>query len=153
VDDYDLDDPQADHTARGVELDEHGDMQAALRSFEAAARFSPEDGASFNNLAIAHQSIGDFEHAVYAILHSLWIDPTDALALGTMVELHYSLLPSRVGVEVEQHIVYCTLHTIHTYTAHTIHTYTTHHTHYTHYTTMLLYTTPLLHRPFWSESC
>ena len=41
---YDLQDPQAEHKARAIELDEAGDLAGAIRSFRQAAIFAP-DGA------------------------------------------------------------------------------------------------------------
>jgi tetratricopeptide (TPR) repeat protein len=53
IDSYTLDDPGADHQARAIEMDEKGDLQAAVASFRSAVKFTPDDSSFWNNLGVA----------------------------------------------------------------------------------------------------
>jgi tetratricopeptide (TPR) repeat protein len=46
-------DAAADHKAAGIAYDEAGDLKNAILAFGAAAKFAPESGAAWNNLAWA----------------------------------------------------------------------------------------------------
>jgi hypothetical protein len=54
---YDIEDPTADHTAAGMLFDEEGDMEAAVFSFRAAAKFQPQDPEVWSNLAVALRDV------------------------------------------------------------------------------------------------
>jgi tetratricopeptide (TPR) repeat protein len=45
---YDLEDPTVDHTAQAIELDESGDIEGAVQSFRAAAKFEDSSEAWAN---------------------------------------------------------------------------------------------------------
>ena len=47
-DGYSLDDPAADHTAKGIERDTAGDKDAAIKSFQAAAEFAESPNTLMN---------------------------------------------------------------------------------------------------------
>jgi hypothetical protein len=51
-------DPEENHTAEAIRLDEAGDPRAALLRFRAAAHFGP-DPQSMMNLAVAHMRAGN----------------------------------------------------------------------------------------------
>jgi len=56
--DYSVDEPFLDHTRKAMELDEAGDIEGAVASFRAAARFQPDSPEAWNNLATALQDEG-----------------------------------------------------------------------------------------------
>ena len=64
---YDLSDPSADHTEHAIEMDEAGDLGAAVASFRAAAKFAPKDAAHWLNLATA---LGDESFEARGEVHS-----------------------------------------------------------------------------------
>ena len=82
---YDLSDPKAAHTDMAIEMDEEGNAQAALASFRAAARFSPDE-VTLGNLGVAlldqaNPELGQqckfWEEANVALRAALKVDPTD----------------------------------------------------------------------------
>ena len=50
---YDPNDPDADHKARAIELDEVGDLAGAIESFRSAAHFAPDVSSNWHNLGVA----------------------------------------------------------------------------------------------------
>jgi tetratricopeptide (TPR) repeat protein len=55
---YDLNDPQADHTAQAIELDEAGDIEGAVESFRSAAKFE-DSSEAWTNLGMALAENGE----------------------------------------------------------------------------------------------
>lgn len=97
--DYALDDPDADHREHAIEMDEAGDLAAAIASFRAAAKFSPEDSSSHFNLGTAllesaaetEQDHGDTAEAerlrgdaMLSFQQAVALDPTDDEARETL---------------------------------------------------------------------
>ena len=58
---YDVNNPEHDHSAAAIAFDEEGDMQKAVASFRAAAKFNPAEPANWRNLAVALQDIDEKE--------------------------------------------------------------------------------------------
>jgi hypothetical protein len=54
---YDINNPGHDHVAAAISFDENGDMQAAVQSFRAAAKYQPTNPVNWRNLAISLQEI------------------------------------------------------------------------------------------------
>ena len=54
---YDINNPGHDHVAAAILFDENGDMQAAVQSFRAAAKYQPTNPVNWRNLAISLQEI------------------------------------------------------------------------------------------------
>jgi len=57
--DYDETQPYLDHTAKGIERDEAGDIQGAIRSFRAAVQFQPDLPEVWSNLAVALETLDE----------------------------------------------------------------------------------------------
>lgn len=65
------------------------DPAAALPWYRFVTEVSPEDPVAFNNLAAAHQELGNSERAMEAYRRAIEIDPSYAVALYNLGNLHF----------------------------------------------------------------
>jgi tetratricopeptide (TPR) repeat protein len=109
---YDLSDPKAAHTDMAIEMDEEGNAQAALASFRAAARFSPDE-VTLGNLGVAlldqaNPELGQqckfWEEANVALRAALKVDPTDDDAKENFVKLYPKRDPPLVSKNMKNAI-------------------------------------------------
>eukprot|EP00937_MAST-01D_sp_MAST-1D-sp2_P004105 g4105.t1 len=85
---YDADDPTADHRAMAIELDEAGREVEALASFQAAARFEPDNSANWYNLGVALSEFrGRRDDARAALERSLAMDADNTDAQEALDEI------------------------------------------------------------------
>jgi tetratricopeptide (TPR) repeat protein len=65
---YDLEDSNADHSAKAIAFDEDGDIPSAIASFRAAAKFGPKKSENWFNLGVALRDEGNPEAKEVAAL-------------------------------------------------------------------------------------
>lgn len=62
----------------GVDMAQRGLWNEALFRFEQAKRLSPNDSAVWNNIAVAHEALGNFDQALLAYREALRVDRGNA---------------------------------------------------------------------------
>jgi Flp pilus assembly protein TadD len=85
-DGYKLDDPAADHTKKGIELDTAGDKDAAILSFGAAAEFD-ESPSTLMNYGVSLLRVARIEEARVVMDKALVLAPGDASILKNIEAL------------------------------------------------------------------
>src|SRR5215472_8197205 len=61
--------------ARGVKLQQAGDLAGACRAYEAALRLSPRRIDALSNLGLAYGGMHQYERAIRSFVKALEIDP------------------------------------------------------------------------------
>jgi tetratricopeptide (TPR) repeat protein len=80
------------HTNRGVELKQKGDLDAALKDYDAAIALNPVDFFAFNNRANVRRDKGDVAGAIADYSEAARLEPDYAAAY-----LNRGLLQERIG--------------------------------------------------------
>ena len=68
------------HTNRGVELKQKGDLDAALKDYDAALTLNPNDFFAFNNRANVRRDKGDIPGAISDYTEAVRLEPAYAAA-------------------------------------------------------------------------
>ena len=68
------------HTNRGVELKQKGDLDAALKDYDASIRLNPGDFFAFNNRANVRRDKGDIAGAIADYSEAVRLEPAYAAA-------------------------------------------------------------------------
>ena len=74
---YSPDDPNGDHTQKGIEASNKGDHESAIASFGAAVRFNQYSGEAHSNLGVAYMRANMMDEAAASVMEAIRLEPNN----------------------------------------------------------------------------